>query len=118
VNQFLQCPKCHGTMRPFNRSGIQIQQCERCQGIYLDAGELDVISRTEAQWGGGINPNAYQQGGYGQGPYGQGPYGGYGPGGYPPGGYPPGGYPPYGQPPPPPGPFGGWVAPPNPESGS
>jgi Zn-finger nucleic acid-binding protein len=37
-------------MRTYNRNGIQIEQCDNCRGIFLDYGELEAISRAEAQW--------------------------------------------------------------------
>lgn len=49
-NQFLQCPKCHGTMRTYNRNGIQIEQCDSCRGIFLDYGELEHLTQLESQW--------------------------------------------------------------------
>ncbi len=49
-NQFMQCPKCHGSMRTYNRNGIQIEQCDSCRGIFLDYGELEALSQLEAQW--------------------------------------------------------------------
>lgn len=49
-NQFLQCPKCHGSMRTYNRNGIQIEQCDSCRGIFLDHGEMETLMRLESQW--------------------------------------------------------------------
>jgi hypothetical protein len=49
----MQCPKCRGTMRTYNRSGVQIEQCDHCRGIFLDYGELEALTRLETQWGGG-----------------------------------------------------------------
>ncbi|MEO3807492.1 zf-TFIIB domain-containing protein [Sphaerisporangium sp. B11E5] len=46
----MQCPKCHGSMRTYNRNGVQIEQCENCRGIFLDYGELETLSRVENQW--------------------------------------------------------------------
>ncbi|OAA28582.1 hypothetical protein UG55_100594 [Frankia sp. EI5c] len=46
----LVCPKCHGAMRTYNRSGVQIEQCDNCRGIFLDYGELEALTRLEAQW--------------------------------------------------------------------
>lgn len=79
----MQCPRCRGPMQSYPRSGVQIEQCTQCRGIFLDEAELATLGRNEAQWGpGGMPPGA------GPGP-GPGPgYGGYG-GGYGPG---PGGY--------------------------
>jgi len=81
---YLQCPRCHAPMRSYPRSGVRIDRCDQCRGIFLDEGELETLSRNEAaQWSGG-------GGGY--------PAQGGNP---PPGGYPPpgghgGGYNPYG----------------------
>ena len=36
----LTCPKCHGEMRSYERSGVVIDQCLECRGIFLDRGEL------------------------------------------------------------------------------
>jgi uncharacterized protein len=48
--QTLQCPKCHGTMRSYERNGVHIEQCDTCRGIFLDYGELEALSRLESQW--------------------------------------------------------------------
>ncbi|TDB82197.1 hypothetical protein E1091_18805, partial [Micromonospora fluostatini] len=37
----LTCPKCHGEMRQYERSGVVIDQCGECRGIFLDRGELE-----------------------------------------------------------------------------
>lgn len=44
------CPKCHGEMRMYERSGITIDQCTECRGIFLDRGELEKLIDAEAQW--------------------------------------------------------------------
>ncbi|SFX48794.1 TFIIB-type zinc ribbon-containing protein [Streptomyces atratus] len=46
----MQCPKCHAQMHTYNRNGIQIEQCSGCRGIFLDYGELESLTRLEAQW--------------------------------------------------------------------
>uniref|UniRef100_A0AAU2VZC7 Zf-TFIIB domain-containing protein n=1 Tax=Streptomyces sp. NBC_00008 TaxID=2903610 RepID=A0AAU2VZC7_9ACTN len=46
----MQCPKCHAPMHTYNRNGIQIEQCSGCRGIFLDYGELESLTRMEAQW--------------------------------------------------------------------
>ncbi|MER6102334.1 zf-TFIIB domain-containing protein [Streptomyces sp. NPDC001832] len=46
----MQCPKCHAQMQTYNRNGIQIEQCSGCRGIFLDYGELEALTRIEAQW--------------------------------------------------------------------
>ncbi|UED85433.1 zf-TFIIB domain-containing protein [Streptomyces profundus] len=46
----MQCPKCRAPMHTFSRSGIQIEQCSGCRGIFLDYGELEHITQLESQW--------------------------------------------------------------------
>ena len=42
------CPKCHTPMRTIERSGIHIESCPDCRGIFLDRGELDRLLDLEA----------------------------------------------------------------------
>jgi len=56
VNHVLQCPKCRGAMRTYNRNGVQIEQCDNCRGIFLDYGELEALTRLESQWTGAAPP--------------------------------------------------------------
>ncbi|MFE0630716.1 zf-TFIIB domain-containing protein [Streptomyces sp. NPDC058864] len=44
------CPKCHGPMQTYTRSGVQIEQCGNCRGIFLDYGELEALTRMEGQY--------------------------------------------------------------------
>jgi uncharacterized protein len=44
------CPKCHGEMRSYERSGVTVDQCTECRGIFLDRGELEKIFEAEANW--------------------------------------------------------------------
>ncbi|MEV6303782.1 zf-TFIIB domain-containing protein [Actinoplanes sp. NPDC051861] len=41
------CPKCHGEMRVYERSGVTIDQCTECRGIFLDRGELEKLFAAE-----------------------------------------------------------------------
>jgi uncharacterized protein len=54
----LTCPKCHGAMRSYERSGIVIDQCTECRGVFLDRGELDKLIDAEArhQQAGAVSP--------------------------------------------------------------
>ncbi|MGI5327491.1 zf-TFIIB domain-containing protein [Actinomadura nitritigenes] len=45
----MHCPKCHGLMRTYNRSGVHIEQCDNCRGIFLDYGELEALGQMEAR---------------------------------------------------------------------
>jgi uncharacterized protein len=44
----LTCLKCGGAMRTYERSGVLIDQCTECRGVYLDRGELDRIIDAES----------------------------------------------------------------------
>ncbi len=93
------CPKCHGEMRVYERSGVTIDQCTECRGIFLDRGELEKLFDAEANWNSRQTsapqaaaappPRPQQQGGYAPPPpppgYGQPGYGqpGYAQPGYP-----------------------------------
>jgi Zn-finger nucleic acid-binding protein len=46
----LTCPKCHGGMRSYERSGVTVDQCGECRGIFLDRGELDRLIDAEREW--------------------------------------------------------------------
>ncbi|MEZ4571620.1 MAG: zf-TFIIB domain-containing protein [Thermomicrobiales bacterium] len=43
------CPKCSGDMVPVRRSGVLIDRCSDCNGVYLDRGELEKIIAMEQQ---------------------------------------------------------------------
>ena len=63
----LQCPKCQGNMRSYERNGVHLEQCETCRGIFLDFGELEALTRLEAQLAAPPPPQqAYPQPGYPQ----------------------------------------------------
>jgi Zn-finger nucleic acid-binding protein len=43
----LTCPKCQGAMRTYERSGVTVDQCTECRGIFLDRGELEKLVDAE-----------------------------------------------------------------------
>ena len=45
----LRCPKCGGAMRTYERSGIIVDQCGECRGLFLDRGELERLIDAEAE---------------------------------------------------------------------
>jgi uncharacterized protein len=67
----LTCPKCQAPMRSYERSGVTVDQCTECRGIFLDRGELErlVDADTRFQTGGpgppagapALQAPAYQQ---------------------------------------------------------
>ena len=48
-------------MRSYERSGVTIDQCSECRGIFLDRGELERLIDAENSWHG--TPAAAQHGG-------------------------------------------------------
>ena len=83
----MKCPTDNATLVMSERSGIEIDYCPECRGVWLDRGELDKILER-AQNGGqptappapaqpdyGVPPQqGYQPQPYGQQSYGQQPY--------------------------------------------
>lgn len=41
------CPKCQSPMRSYERSGVVVDQCTSCQGVFLDRGELERLTEAE-----------------------------------------------------------------------
>jgi uncharacterized protein len=44
------CPKCQGAMRQYERSGVHVDQCSECRGIFLDRGELERLIDAETAY--------------------------------------------------------------------
>jgi uncharacterized protein len=44
------CPKCQALMRTYERSGVHVDQCTDCRGIFLDRGELERLVDAEQGW--------------------------------------------------------------------
>ena len=61
----LTCPKCQAPMRSYERSGVTVDQCSECRGIFLDRGELEHLVDADARFQGGpptsAPPPQYQQ---------------------------------------------------------
>jgi Zn-finger nucleic acid-binding protein len=43
------CPACGGQLVEVERSGVRIDACRQCRGVWLDRGELDRILERERQ---------------------------------------------------------------------
>jgi Zn-finger nucleic acid-binding protein len=39
----MQCPVCSAPLQMTERSGVEIDYCPKCRGVWLDRGELDKI---------------------------------------------------------------------------
>jgi len=50
----LRCPKCAAEMVTYERSGITLDQCRECRGIFLDRGELEKL--VDAEGGAWMGP--------------------------------------------------------------
>lgn len=44
---FMHCPKCGGDLAEIEFRKVKIDKCTMCEGIWLDAGELDQILAKE-----------------------------------------------------------------------
>ena len=46
----MNCPRCEApSLVELDRSGITIDRCERCRGIWLDRGELEKLTNREQE---------------------------------------------------------------------
>ncbi|WP_084502447.1 TFIIB-type zinc ribbon-containing protein [Fundidesulfovibrio putealis] len=45
----MNCPHCNITLVMAERSGVEIDYCPQCRGVWLDKGELDKIIEKAAQ---------------------------------------------------------------------
>jgi Zn-finger nucleic acid-binding protein len=50
------CPKCHAGMRQYERSGVHVDLCTECRGIFLDRGELERMIDAETAWARSAEP--------------------------------------------------------------
>jgi hypothetical protein len=44
---WMKCPKCGMELIQIDYKGIEIDKCSECDGVWLDAGELERISKLE-----------------------------------------------------------------------
>lgn len=51
---FMHCPKCGDSLQEIELKGVKIDRCMSCQGIWLDAGELEQVSKKEGFLSGAI----------------------------------------------------------------
>ncbi len=48
---WMRCPKCGQQMVEEDRSGLKIDRCTGCGGVFFDAGELDLLLDAEEPGG-------------------------------------------------------------------
>ena len=44
------CPACGGQLVQVERSGVRIDACRQCRGVFLDRGELEEILKRERSY--------------------------------------------------------------------
>ncbi|MBI5893963.1 MAG: zf-TFIIB domain-containing protein [Deltaproteobacteria bacterium] len=44
---FMRCPKCGMHLIEIDYKNIKIDKCSECEGIWLDAGELEAVAKME-----------------------------------------------------------------------
>ena len=45
----MNCPRCNEDLIQEHRSGVEVDYCPRCKGVWLDRGELEKIAQAEAE---------------------------------------------------------------------
>lgn len=50
----IHCPKCDGTLVEITFEEVQIDRCNKCHGVWLDAGELERLTGQDSGWLGGF----------------------------------------------------------------
>ncbi len=51
---WMKCPKCGMDLQTIHRGEVEIDTCFNCQGIWLDAGELETILKAGSEQSGGV----------------------------------------------------------------
>lgn len=44
---YMRCPKCGMELIEIDYKGIKVDKCSECEGIWLDSGELEAVSKLE-----------------------------------------------------------------------
>jgi hypothetical protein len=47
---WMKCPKCGADLEEINYQNVMIDTCKECKGIWLDHGELELLSKGQAQF--------------------------------------------------------------------
>ena len=51
---YMKCPKCGMDLIEIDYKSVKVDRCSGCDGVWLDAGELDTISKMETSVAGRI----------------------------------------------------------------
>ncbi len=44
---YMRCPKCGMVLKEIDYRGINVDKCFSCDGVWLDAGEIDVLAKLD-----------------------------------------------------------------------
>jgi hypothetical protein len=44
---YMRCPKCGMELRETDYRGIKVDRCSACDGVWLDAGEIDALEKLD-----------------------------------------------------------------------
>lgn len=48
---WMKCPKCGGDMKEVALENVKVDQCGECQGVFFDAGELEMLNAKSRSQG-------------------------------------------------------------------
>jgi len=51
---WMKCPKCGSDLEEINHDEVMIDRCTKCEGIWLDKGELELLTQGEAKFTGSL----------------------------------------------------------------
>lgn len=57
----MDCPRCQGDMRELPKSGVLMDVCSRCRGVFLDRGELEKIVALAGEYERDYYPEGQQR---------------------------------------------------------
>jgi hypothetical protein len=49
---YMHCPKCGQQLSEIDYKGVKVDRCMHCHGVWLDAGELELVTQREGLLGG------------------------------------------------------------------
>lgn len=51
----MKCPKCGGSLKEEDRGSVKVDVCPDCKGMWLDAGEMELMQKMQKSSGGLFN---------------------------------------------------------------
>lgn len=53
-SHYMKCPKCGADLKERTFHNVKIDVCEECHGVFLDAGEMELIAKIDTSRVGGF----------------------------------------------------------------